>query len=495
MGKRRPKTEADTLAATRAMVRTAADERAVAAGCRYDGERAAFACDWIEQYCRLYQGDKAGEPLILIPFWREFLSQLFGWVWHSDEWGGWIRRFRRAGIWAAKKNGKSPVAAAYNLYLLAGDGEAGQMVYMMAGNSKQARISQQHAVEMVKKSPELFADCKINNTTLDIVHLPSASRIEVVTGDDKRSADKKHGYNGSVTVDEMHVVDRQMMEAVERAGISRREPLQASFSTCGMNMDSAGYERFQYGRQVNSGERDDMHFLHVEYCAPDKITDADIDERLDEVAKAANPAWGSLIKPSELRADWRATKGDPRKVALFRMERLNLWVGSTNQWLDGRGWEAGKESYTLADLAGLSCYAAIDLSRTRDMTAFVLCFPDEDGEGVRLWPMFWMPTETARDRDEEGRWGFKSYSHFLHEVRQAPNPRTPSEFMRKAFDSEIVKKAATGMGELVGSDGGFLVPPTFSKNIFERVYTENNLLSRTDQYTCAGNSMELLRPM
>lgn len=95
----------------------------------------------------------------------------------------------------------------------------------------------------------------------------------------------------------------------------------------------------------------------------------------------------------------------------------------------------------------------------------------------------------ALDLAEEGRWGFKDYSHFLHEVRESPNIRTPSEVIRKAYASETVIKAATGMGELVGSDGGFLVPPTFSNKIFERVYTENNLLAKTDQYTAGGNVM------
>ena len=94
----------------------------------------------------------------------------------------------------------------------------------------------------------------------------------------------------------------------------------------------------------------------------------------------------------------------------------------------------------------------------------------------------------ARDPQEDGKWGFKSYSHFLHEVRMG-TPSNPSEFIRKAYSSDTVKKAATGMGELVGSDGGFLVPPTFSSKIFERVYNENNLLSKTDQYTAAGNVM------
>lgn len=96
---------------------------------------------------------------------------------------------------------------------------------------------------------------------------------------------------------------------------------------------------------------------------------------------------------------------------------------------------------------------------------------------------------TAADHKADGMWGFKSYSHFLHEVRQAPNKNTPTEFMRKAYESDVVRKAATGMGELVGSDGGFLVPPTFASNIFERVYNEQNLLAKTDQYTSSSNTM------
>ncbi len=91
--------------------------------------------------------------------------------------------------------------------------------------------------------------------------------------------------------------------------------------------------------------------------------------------------------------------------------------------------------------------------------------------------------------NESGRFGFKSFGHFLHEVRQCPNERTPSPFMAKAFGSDIVKKSALGMGELIGSDGGFLVPPSFSSKIFERMYNTTDLLSKTDNYTIGGNSM------
>ena len=390
---------------TKDWVKTAADEKAAKAGMTFDGERGVFVCNWIETYCCLYEGELAGQPLRLYAAQREFLMRLFGWTRWSRDWKAWIRRFTHASLWKAKKNGKSPLAAAYNLYLLAGEGEPGQKVYMMANTGKQARIAQRHAIMMVKQSPALDpdrgGDCKVNGTTFDIEHLPSSSRIEVVTGNDRRGADSKHGYNGSVTIDEMHVVTRPMMDAVGRAGISRREPLQTSFSTAGTDIQSVGYERCQYGRQVNGGERADPHFLHVEYVADEKATEAEIDANLDEHGKAANPAWGILVKPEEFRADWQRSKNDPRKVSIFLQERLDRWVGSTSRWLNIGGWERGKRKFSFADLAGRECYLGLDLSRTFDMTAAGWIFPwPEDGpEALRLMVQFWLPEETAKDRD------------------------------------------------------------------------------------------------
>ncbi len=93
------------------------------------------------------------------------------------------------------------------------------------------------------------------------------------------------------------------------------------------------------------------------------------------------------------------------------------------------------------------------------------------------------------DHKEAGRWGFDDFGDFAREVVASKKKGSPSERIVKSFGSEYVKKSATSMGELVGSDGGFLVPPTFSNVVFERVYKENELLKRTDQYTVAGNSI------
>lgn len=93
-----------------------------------------------------------------------------------------------------------------------------------------------------------------------------------------------------------------------------------------------------------------------------------------------------------------------------------------------------------------------------------------------------------RDHKAEGAWGFNHLGEYAAEVRKSRGG-VPSEKLNKHLNSELVKKSATSMGELVGSDGGFMVPPTFSDKIFERVYENNDLLKKTDNYTVTGNTM------
>ncbi len=406
-------------------VRNKADEHAVAAGMQFNEKRGQAVCDWIESYCCLYEGEFAGQPLKLMDFQRDVVMRLFGWVRWSDEWGQWIRRFTHGGFWAAKKNGKSPFLAALELYMLCGDGEQGQKIYTAAKNGDQAKIAQRHAFEMVRQSPQLSADCKLHASVLSIQHVPTNSVMMILTGDDSRGAKSKEGLNGSVFIDECHVTDFEMMERVGRAGISRKEPLNFSVSTAGDDPSSYGHKRYKDGQEVNDWRKQDLHYLHVDFSAPEGLTEAQIDERLLDLGKAANPSWGHIVKPSEFMADWQRSKGNPREVARFKQYRINMWVGSTNQWLDTVGWEQGQRKFTLEDLRGRECYVGLDLSRTRDMTSAVILVPwpedtlildrklddkpkeDEEDlgpteriEALRLWPMFWLPTETANERSK-----------------------------------------------------------------------------------------------
>ncbi len=94
--------------------------------------------------------------------------------------------------------------------------------------------------------------------------------------------------------------------------------------------------------------------------------------------------------------------------------------------------------------------------------------------------------EPARPRDHEveGRLGYNTFGEFALDVRRAKShDMTPSPKL------EISRRAAQGMGISVGSDGGFLAPPTFAQKIFERIYGPDSLAGMCDPYDVTGNSI------
>jgi phage terminase large subunit-like protein len=391
-------------------VRNAADERAIDAGCVFDEARGQFVVDWCAEYLTLYEGEHAGEPLVLSDWQYEATMRLFGWVRWSDKYKRWIRRFKTASIWVPKKNKKSPTLAGWGLYLLAGDGEQGQKVYFGAKNGQQAaEISGKHAIEMVRSSPFLDDQCKINLTLKQIEHIETRSILKPISSGDERTQKSKEGLNGSVLIDETHVVDRDFMSRISRAGISRSESLQIEVSTAGDDPESYGKSRWDYGEAVNAGLSDDMFHLHISYHAPQNVSDADLAADPIKYGKMANPAWGHTIDPEEFLADYRRSTASSTALAQFKMYRLNIWQGSSQPWLKMHDWAecATKEAFhdLLTSLEGKECYGALDLSKTTDSTSFVLCFPPETYEGDYIFlTWFWIPEETAKEYADRVSW-------------------------------------------------------------------------------------------
>jgi phage terminase large subunit-like protein len=67
------------------------------------------------------------------------------------------------------------------LYLLDGDGEPGQNCYTAAKNGDQARIVQQHAVNMVQASPTLGEYFNVHKSTLTISVEETNSKMKVLS--------------------------------------------------------------------------------------------------------------------------------------------------------------------------------------------------------------------------------------------------------------------------------------------------------------------------
>jgi phage terminase large subunit-like protein len=421
---------------TTAWMRNAADERAVAHGCRFDVLRGAYTVWWIERYCRLYEGEWAGQPLVLhgcrdcstawpIPDawdaaaeraameraeayaacvaaghfcdWQyDVFMRLFGWAKHSDHWAREVRRFRKASVWCAKKSKKSPSLAALALYLLCGDGEQGNHVYLGAKDGMQAReIAGKHTVEMVKASAELTGECGVNLNLMRVTHWATRSTLQPLSSSNQRTQKSKEGLNGSILIDETHVVDRDFIRRVSRAGISRSEPIHAEFSTAGNDPESYGKERYDHGTAVNAGNAVEEDLLFVDYSAPQDLSDEDLAADPEKYARMANPALGHTVNIEELLSDYESSRRSVRLLADFKMYRLDIWQRSAAPWLNPIEWDACRRDFTEADMEGLPCCAGLDLARKSDMSAFVLVFRNDDV--FHQLAYFWLPRAKAEE--------------------------------------------------------------------------------------------------
>lgn len=368
-------------------IRTRADEAAVDQGCTFDAKAAERVRRFFRTFLRHSKGEFAGKPFDLLDWqWEDIVAPLFGWK-RSDG----SRRYRIAYIEVPKKNGKSALASGIGLYLLVGDGEAGAEVYSTGSDSAQASIVHGEAIAMVKASPGLSSYLKLNESTHNIAFPQTGSWYRALSGEHAG----KEGLNAhGLVVDELHVWrGDKTWNALKYAGRARRQPLRFVITTAGDDKLSVCYQQHEYSQMILKGEVTDTRFFpYIRAAGPED------DWKAPETWRKANPSLGVTINEAEFAADVAEAEKTPSTQAAFKRYSLDIWAVSTNPWLKPERWQACGLKYGLEDLVGMECCGGLDLAKTQDMVAFVLCF--RAGEEFRLWPWFWLPEDAAEDKDK-----------------------------------------------------------------------------------------------
>ena len=350
-------------------------------------------------------GDFARKPFNLRPWQEQIVRQLFAINTATGK-----RQHRTALLMFPRKNGKTELAAALALYGLMGDGEIGAQVILAANDREQAGHVYNACVAMVRGDAELDSEqggcLEIIESQKRIVHRASGSVLKAIAAE----AFTKHGFNASMVIyDELHAAkNRELWDVLRTSQGGRSQPLMIAISTAGYDRHSICWKIYDYACKVRDGLVTDATFLPILYEAP---KDADW---LDEaVWQAANPALGDFRDLEEMRTFAREAKEMPGSENTFRRLYLNQWTEQATRWLPMHTWDLGAVAVDRESLRGRVCYGGLDLASTRDVTAFVLVFPDDEG-AYDVLPFFWVPEDTMAERVKRDRVPYDQWAKAGH---------------------------------------------------------------------------------
>ncbi|KAA3514804.1 terminase large subunit [Agrobacterium vitis] len=338
-------------------------------------------------------GKLAGSKMTLRPWQCEFIEEVYA------ENGEGRRPIRTAVLSMARKNGKTQLAAGLALcHLMGPEAEPRGEVYSAALTRDQAAKLFQEMRAILNEHPEL--DDRANIIQFN-------KQIEVLTGDGAGSiyaalsadAGSKMGLSPSFVVyDELgSAPNRDLFDALDTATGARDNPLMICISTQAAADHHVFSELIDYGTRVNSGDIQDPSFHLTLYAAP-----ADADPWSREAWIAANPALADFRSLEDVERQASQARLVPSKESAFRNLILNQRVSAVSRFIHKAEWDRCNGVVDLASLAGRECYGGLDLSGSRDLTAFVLVFPQE-GRRFDVVCQFFMPEANIAERSNEDR--------------------------------------------------------------------------------------------
>lgn len=333
-------------------------------------------------------GDYRGKPFELHDWQEAIIRKLFGTLKEDG-----TRQFSECGIWLPRKNAKTELAAAMACYVLMTSKTEAE-IYTAAGELKQAALMFSKVKGMIERNHQLRSRVKIVDSQKRIVHKKTGSLFCSLSSD----GDTKHGYNPSMVIaDEVHVwKKRELWTALTTGSDTRENPLFMTITTAGLyDPTSLEWQLYEYACKVRDGIQEDPTYLPVIYAAPE---DADwLDE---DLWHRVNPALGTFRSLEKMRQLAHKAKEMPSLENDFRRLYLNQHTAQKVRWLPMDRWLAcGEESVLQGDKE--DTIAAFDLSTKQDITALVVV--SKLGDRISATPYFWIPKETALDKEKQDR--------------------------------------------------------------------------------------------
>jgi len=343
--------------------------------------------DFCSKLCKQSKAPFAGKPLDLLLWQKAKYDALLGIKCTDTK----LRRFDECFNPVSRKNGKSTEAASFDLYMCTDC--HGAEVYNVANSFPQGMHLWNESKSMIRKSEWLSRHFKATVAPPPTIRLEEFDSIfSVFTNND----DTKDGYNIScASIDEAHELDRGIYDVIRQGTGSRLDPVINIITTAGFVRD--GFYDAEYATcvEVLNNPESLLSLLPLIY-----ELDSEKEMNDERMWIKANPSIG-VIKPfAYIRKQISRAKIDLGYLNTVKVKDFNLVGIQGLSWLRAEDIERGalgpytkqeiEDPKFLDQFDGTLVIGCYDLSKTTDITAYVILLFDPKKMCVIIKPMFWV---------------------------------------------------------------------------------------------------------
>lgn len=351
----------------------------------FDVKAGSKPIEFIEIFCKQSQG-KIGSKLELQLFQKAMLQAAFGFLDDND-----LRRYQEMFDLMGRKNGKTTLLAALELYMLMADGEGAPECYIIATARDQANKGYTEAVNMYRHSPEISALLKKRQS--DLYFKYNMGFLKALAS----NVNSLDGLNSHfVTIDELAAIkNRDIYDLMKQSMAARKQPLLCCITTSGFIRNSIYDSQYEYAARVIDGKIENERFLPLMYelDSYDEWTNP-------KMWVKANPGLGT-IKETEFLADSVAkAKDDDTFLTTVLTKDFNIIANATTAWLP---YDVLNNDELIPDsLKFRYGIGGFDAADSVDLNAAKMICKRRDSSKIYVKQMYWIPQSKLDDMGTQG---------------------------------------------------------------------------------------------
>ncbi|MFH6966469.1 terminase large subunit [Flavobacterium sp. FlaQc-28] len=346
------------------------------------------------------KGKMAGKPFVLAPFQQFTMYNIFGWINAKNGY----RRINTVYDKRAKKNGKTAEMAGLALYCMSFDLEMEAEIYVAATKEDQARLCWKQA--------KMYIESPVANSALSkmgffcqqkIIGFKKTNSTLMALGGDSKTQDGINCHVG--IIDEYHAhKDDTVKENCESSTVQRTQALIYHITTAGSNVQSACKNYEDSVIEVLEGRNvDDSLWIMIHNIDKEDLETEESWMNEDLWIKA-NPLLFQGLAIDAIRKEFTKAINQPSKRRNFKTKNLNIWVDELSEWIFNEDWMKNKvDMIPLEKFQKFGSFGGLDLSKTIDLSAYVLVSEPDENEDRYLKCWFFCPKDTIVKRSKEDR--------------------------------------------------------------------------------------------